>query len=116
MYKRQERRKEDQQAHDYEDDDTQGTILARFSSDDEGGFLTGIRELENEPLDQTLSLNRGQDLKQPSYLKRKSDSYLPLKISPTQYDIVKHDELLTPGLHSRQREWNTCLLYTSRCV
>ncbi|CAI1517666.1 hypothetical protein SEUBUCD646_0J02430 [Saccharomyces eubayanus] len=98
---------EEQQEQDYEDDDTQGTILARFSSDDEGGFLTGFGELEDEPLDQTFSLSRGQDLKRPPFLKRKSASSLPLKISPTQYDIVKHDELLTPGLHSRQREWNT---------
>lgn len=89
------------------DDHTQDTILAKFSSDDEGDFLTGFEGLRDEAIDETISSNDKKSAEQPPFLQKKSSSSLPLKISPAQYDIVKHDELLTPGLHRRQREWNT---------
>lgn len=102
-----EREREDQREFNYKiDNDTQDTILAKFSSDDEGDFLTGFEELEGEAVDETISSNDKESADHPRFLK-KSSSSLPLKISPAQYDIVKHDELLTPGLHRRQRDWNT---------
>ncbi|CAI4572567.1 BBL_G0029920.mRNA.1.CDS.1 [Saccharomyces cerevisiae] len=102
-----EREREDQREFNYKiDNDTQDTILAKFSSDDEGDFLTGFEELEGEAVDETISSNDKGSADHPRFLK-KSSSSLPLKISPAQYDIVKHDELLTPGLHRRQRDWNT---------
>ncbi|CAI4043892.1 Bfa1p SKDI_10G2550 [Saccharomyces kudriavzevii IFO 1802] len=104
----QEEEEEEQRRLDHEDDnDTQDTILAKFSSDDEGESLTGFEKLEDESLDETFLLNHKEGLDQPPFLKKNSASSLPLKISPTQYDIIKHDELLTPGLHRREREWNT---------
>lgn len=42
---------------------------------------------------------------QPQFLNRPSEES-PLKLSPSQYEIVRDDALLTPRLHKRYRDWN----------
>lgn len=46
-----------------------------------------------------------ESLIQPQFLSKASESS-PLKLSPSQYDIVRDDTLLTPRLHRRHRDWN----------
>ncbi|AQZ12727.1 BFA1 (YJR053W) [Zygosaccharomyces parabailii] len=47
-----------------------------------------------------------ESLIQPQFLSKASESS-PLKLSPSQYDIVRDDTLLTPRLHRRHRDWNS---------
>lgn len=46
-----------------------------------------------------------ESLMQPQFLSKTSEAS-PLKLSPSHYDIIRDDTLLTPRLHKRHRDWN----------
>lgn len=64
-------------------------------------FIEGEEEEEDGDRDFIFDEN----LIQPQFLNKTSDAS-PLKLSPSQYEIVRDDALLTPRLHKRHRDWN----------
>ncbi|QLG74143.1 hypothetical protein HG535_0G00280 [Zygotorulaspora mrakii] len=46
-----------------------------------------------------------ESLIKPQFLSKTFEAS-PLKLSPSQYDIIRDDALLTPKLHKRHKDWN----------
>lgn len=67
-------------------------------------FIEESEEQEEEDDDKDFVFD--ERLIQPQFLNRPSEES-PLKLSPSQYEIVRDDALLTPRLHKRYRDWNT---------
>ncbi|QLQ82647.1 hypothetical protein HG537_0H04100 [Torulaspora globosa] len=69
-------------------------------------YLNEFIEGEEEEEDADKDFIFDENLIQPQFLNKTSEAS-PLKLSPSQYEIVRDDTLLTPRLHKRHRDWNT---------
>lgn len=68
-------------------------------------YLEGFVEGEEEDGDADRDFIFDENLIKPQFLNKTSEAS-PLKLSPSQYEIVRDDALLTPRLHKRHRDWN----------
>lgn len=68
-------------------------------------YLNEFVEGEEEEGDDDRDFIFDENLIQPQFLNKTSEAS-PLKLSPSQYEIVRDDALLTPRLHRRHRDWN----------
>ncbi|QLL34576.1 hypothetical protein HG536_0G04380 [Torulaspora globosa] len=68
-------------------------------------YLNEFMEGDEEEEDADKDFIFDENLIQPQFLNKTSEAS-PLKLSPSQYEIVRDDALLTPRLHKRHRDWN----------
>ncbi|GAV50772.1 hypothetical protein ZYGR_0Z01950 [Zygosaccharomyces rouxii] len=68
-------------------------------------FLDNFEEAREEEEQDDKDFVFDESLIQPQFLNRAPES--PLRLSPSQYDIIRDDTLLTPRLHRRHRDWNS---------
>lgn len=78
--------------------DTRGSHGRQYLND----YIEGV---EDEEADDDKDFIFDERLIRPQFLSKQSEES-PLKLSPSQYEIVRDDTLLTPRLHKRYREWN----------
>ncbi|EDO18357.1 hypothetical protein Kpol_1013p28 [Vanderwaltozyma polyspora DSM 70294] len=67
-------------------------------------FLNNFQEEDELTEDEDFKLDEG--LIKPQFLNSRRQSVVPMRLSPSEYDIVADDTLLTPRLHKRSKDWN----------
>ena len=99
---------EDIYPNEYEDDipGNRGDLMGKRSRRNNFNYFNNFQEDDNETAsDQDFQFDK--NLVQPQFLSAKSKNVVPIKLLPSQYDIVRDDTLLTPRLHRRNKEWNS---------